>query len=168
MFGYIIFKLFKGIDIREYGSKNVGLINVLCVLGVKYGIFIFLLDCFKGVLLIIIIRYMLGMLELFLILDIYDIFIVFGVVVVIGYIKFIYIGFKGGKVVVIGVGVVIVINLIIGLSGIGLFFIVVFLIKYVLIGLVVVLFFVVVMMWIGVLIKEIWIFVLNLMIFYEL
>ena len=46
-FGYIIPKLFKGIDIREHGSKNVGSTNVLRVLGVKYGVPTFLLDCFK-------------------------------------------------------------------------------------------------------------------------
>lgn len=166
-FGYIIPKLFKGIDIREHGSKNVGSTNVLRVLGAKYGIPTFLLDCFKGALPIIIIRYMLGMSELFLISDTYDISIVFGAAAAIGHIKSIYIGFKGGKAVATGVGAVIAINPIIGLSGIGLFFIVAFSTKYVSIGSVVASFSVVVMMWIGVLIKEIWIPVPNLTISYE-
>src|SRR5690554_3985727 len=156
-FGYIIPKLFKGIDIREHGSKNVGSTNVLRVLGARYGIATFLLDCFKGALPIIIIRYMLGIQNLYLVNSTYDISILYGAAAAVGHIKSIYIGFKGGKAVATGVGAVIAINPIIGLSGILMFFIVAFSTKYVSIGSVVATFFVGVMMWVGVLIKEIWI-----------
>jgi len=166
-FGYIIPKIFKGIDIREHGSKNVGSTNVTRVLGIKYGVSTFLLDCFKGALPIIIIRYMLGNPDLYLIFDTYDISILYGAFAAIGHIKSIYIGFKGGKAVATGVGAVIAINPIIGLSGIAMFFIVAFTTKYVSVGSVVASFFVAVMLWIGILIKEIWIPVPNLVISYQ-
>lgn len=155
-FGYIIPKVFKNIDIREHGSKNVGSTNVIRVLGPKYGIPTFLLDCFKGALPIIIIRYVLGYQELNLV-DIYDISILYGAFAAIGHIKSIYIGFKGGKAVATGVGAVIAINPIVGLSGIAIFFIVAFSTKYVSIGSVVATFLVGVFMWIAVLIPELWI-----------
>ncbi len=47
-FGLIIGKLVKGIDIREYGSGNIGFTNVLRTVGVKSGIFTLLADITKG------------------------------------------------------------------------------------------------------------------------
>lgn len=47
-FSYAIPKLFKGIDIREHGSKNVGTTNVYRVLGAKYALPALILDIFKG------------------------------------------------------------------------------------------------------------------------
>jgi glycerol-3-phosphate acyltransferase PlsY len=44
----IIGKLLRGIDIREHGSGNAGGTNVFRVLGWKPGIFVMLLDTFKG------------------------------------------------------------------------------------------------------------------------
>lgn len=166
-FGYIIPKVFKGIDIREHGSKNVGSTNVLRVLGKRYGIPTFLLDCFKGALPIIIIRYMIGYPDLYLIFDTYDISILYGSFAAIGHIKSIYIGFKGGKAVATGVGAVIAINPIIGLSGIAIFFIVAFSTKYVSIGSVVASFSVAAMLWIGVLFQSIWIDVPGLEVTYQ-
>ncbi len=46
-FGYLI-ALIKGIDIRKYGSGNVGATNVARVLGKKYGIAVYVLDFLKG------------------------------------------------------------------------------------------------------------------------
>lgn len=156
-FGYIIPKVFKGIDIREHGSQNVGSTNVLRVLGKKYGIATFLLDCFKGALPIVVVRYMLGIPDLYLFNNTYDISIIYGAFAAIGHIKSIFIGFKGGKAVATGVGAVIAINPIIGFSGIAIFFIVAFSTKYVSIGSVVATFSVGVMMWLGVLVDQIWI-----------
>ena len=44
----LVSKKFKGIDIREHGSKNAGLTNVFRVLGVKYAIPVALIDFGKG------------------------------------------------------------------------------------------------------------------------
>ena len=47
-FGYLIPKIFKKIDIREYGSRNIGFTNVYRTLGFFYGIFVLILDIGKG------------------------------------------------------------------------------------------------------------------------
>lgn len=49
-FSYIVPKLFKGKDIRNHGSGNVGTSNVTRVLGAKYGAFALLGDVGKGAL----------------------------------------------------------------------------------------------------------------------
>ena len=47
--GFIVGKI-KGIDIREYGSKNAGTTNVLRTMGAKYGIIVFIGDALKCIL----------------------------------------------------------------------------------------------------------------------
>jgi len=46
--GYIIGKLFRGIDLREHGSGNIGATNTLRVLGKPAGIAALILDVAKG------------------------------------------------------------------------------------------------------------------------
>jgi glycerol-3-phosphate acyltransferase PlsY len=41
-------KATKGVDVREYGSKNAGATNTMRVLGVRIGIPVLLIDVFKG------------------------------------------------------------------------------------------------------------------------
>jgi glycerol-3-phosphate acyltransferase PlsY len=45
--GYLLARS-KGIDIRQYGSRNIGAANVLRVMGKKWGYLVFLCDFFKG------------------------------------------------------------------------------------------------------------------------
>ncbi len=47
-FGYLITKAVKGVDIRQYGSGNIGATNVSRVCGKKWGIVVFILDLLKG------------------------------------------------------------------------------------------------------------------------
>lgn len=47
-FGVLVAKKVKGIDIRKFGSKNIGATNVFRVVGKKWGILVFLLDALKG------------------------------------------------------------------------------------------------------------------------
>ena len=47
-FGYVIVKLMKGIDIREYGSHNIGATNVLRVVGWFPALLTLLGDIAKG------------------------------------------------------------------------------------------------------------------------
>ena len=49
-FGLLLGKAFKGIDIREYGSGNIGSTNAIRVLGKKVGYLVFLCDVLKGML----------------------------------------------------------------------------------------------------------------------
>lgn len=47
-FGYWVGKRVKKIDIRNFGSGNIGATNVFRVIGKKWGILVFILDFFKG------------------------------------------------------------------------------------------------------------------------
>lgn len=47
-FGWLIAKLWKGIDLREVGSGNIGATNAYRVLGPVAGVVVFLLDTGKG------------------------------------------------------------------------------------------------------------------------
>src|SRR5215469_6289093 len=47
--GYLVGKLFKGIDIREHGSKSTGATNVLRTLGKWPALVVLLVDVLKGV-----------------------------------------------------------------------------------------------------------------------
>ena len=46
--GFILGKLIRGIDIREHGSGNIGMTNVMRTIGVKAGILVFFADMAKG------------------------------------------------------------------------------------------------------------------------
>src|SRR5713101_2928305 len=47
-FGYLIGRAFKGIDVRRYGSHNIGATNVLRVVGPIPALLTLLLDVTKG------------------------------------------------------------------------------------------------------------------------
>lgn len=47
-FSYLLTRILKGVDIREYGSGNAGATNTLRVLGKGPGILVFVLDALKG------------------------------------------------------------------------------------------------------------------------
>jgi glycerol-3-phosphate acyltransferase PlsY len=97
-FGYIIAKLWKGIDIREHGSKNIGFTNVLRTVGAVPGIIVLILDIGKGLASILIFA-RLGELNL----DILP--VLCGVAAIIGHNWTIYLKFKGGKGIATTIGV---------------------------------------------------------------
>jgi glycerol-3-phosphate acyltransferase PlsY len=45
---YIVGKLFRGIDLREHGSKNLGAANTFRVLGTRFAVPVLLFDVLKG------------------------------------------------------------------------------------------------------------------------
>ncbi|MGL4607387.1 MAG: glycerol-3-phosphate 1-O-acyltransferase PlsY [Eubacteriaceae bacterium] len=87
-FAYIIVKLKKNEDVRDYGSGNAGTTNVLRTMGKNYALPVFLLDALKGCVVIIVGR-LLGVDEIFLALA--------GLAVVGGHNWPVFLQFRGGK-----------------------------------------------------------------------
>ncbi len=92
----------KGIDIRKHGSGNAGATNALRVLGTKIGITVMLLDALKGIIAIILGRWVIQQFG-YGSNQIYD--ITLGVTAIIGHVFSIYLKFKGGKGVATAAGV---------------------------------------------------------------
>lgn len=121
---YIIGKSFKKIDIRNFGSGNVGSTNALRVMGAKLGIFTFLLDILKGVVAVYVGRFILGEIG----------GLIAGLSVVIGHNWPIFIGFKGGKGVATSIGVLFTLFGIIVLIPLIITLIIILISKYVSLG----------------------------------
>ena len=97
---YIFGKLYKGIDIREHGSKNVGATNVFRTLGKVPGSIVLTLDILKGVVAVVAVSY-------FIQVDQVVFYILFGVAAVCGHNWTVFLNFKGGKGVATSLGVLI-------------------------------------------------------------
>ena len=83
---YIFGKIYK-MDIRKKGSGNAGTTNTLRVLGKKVALAVFLIDFFKGFLLVFFVRRYFTM----------EYALIAGVFVVLGHIYTVFLGVKGGK-----------------------------------------------------------------------
>ena len=92
---YFLGKMYKNIDIRNYGSGNSGSTNALRVMGTKFGILTLALDVVKGIVAVLIGRAILGDQGA----------LISGVLVVIGHNFPIFLKFKGGKGVATSIGV---------------------------------------------------------------
>ena len=126
----IISKLFKGIDIREYGSKNMGATNVLRVLGIKYGLLVFLLDAIKASIIIILFKVGIFSVDKYNHLPILS----YGFMAVIGHLFPIFARFKGGKGVACSAGIICSYAPIIAIPTLLVFLIVALTTKYVSLG----------------------------------
>jgi len=89
-FGLWVGQLWKGVDIRTLGSKNIGATNVLRVLGPGPGALVFLLDTLKGCVGVAL-AYKLIPNAHFLV------YIIVGFLGIAGHIFSIFLRFKGGK-----------------------------------------------------------------------
>ncbi len=98
-FGLIISKM-VGVDVRTQGSKNIGATNVNRVLGKKLGFITLICDCLKGLLPMYLAALVLPGLE-----NKEMIVALTGVMAVLGHMFPIYLGFRGGKGVATGMGV---------------------------------------------------------------
>lgn len=92
----------KGVDITKHGSGNAGATNALRVLGTKIGVTVMLLDALKGVVAILIGRWILTLFDIDT-NQIYD--ITLGITAILGHVFSIYLRFKGGKGVATAAGV---------------------------------------------------------------
>lgn len=104
-------KITKGVDIRDYGSGNLGTTNAMRVMGKKLGMVVFLLDVLKGGFVIFLIR--LGLFDAFDMLHP----LLYGLLASVGHIFSIFVKFKGGKAVATSAGIFLFYAPVLGLLG---------------------------------------------------
>lgn len=95
--GLIIGKLLKGVDLRNFGSKNIGATNAFRVLGPWPALLVFLADMTKGLLGVYLGQYLTGTSVGQL---------VGGIFAITGHNWSLFLGFKGGRGVATGLGVI--------------------------------------------------------------
>lgn len=125
----IISRRFFGIDIRDYGSGNMGATNAFRVLGPRYGTIVLLLDASKGMIAV----------GLFYFLPYYltdelqrtNFMIGLGLAAVVGHIFPFFASFKGGKGVATILGMLIAVQPVVALTCMGVFLVVLVLTRYV-------------------------------------
>lgn len=135
-FGVIFGYLIKKVDVRKYGSQNIGTTNTSRVIGLKWGIVVSLLDIFKGAVVIIFVRLLYDYTDNYIInmisfIDDIRIYSLYGLSAVLGHVFPIYLGFRGGKAVATSIGALLAIAPMIGLVGILLFLIILSITGYV-------------------------------------
>ncbi|HUZ60542.1 MAG TPA: glycerol-3-phosphate 1-O-acyltransferase PlsY [Hanamia sp.] len=125
----IVSKAFFNIDIREYGSGNMGATNTFRVLGPKFGTIVMIGDMLKGILAVA----LYNLLPYYLTneLDRTNLMIGLGLAAVIGHIYPIWAGFRGGKGVATLFGMVLAIQPIVAINCVGVFLLVLYLTRYV-------------------------------------
>lgn len=101
-FGFIISKAFKNIDIRNFGSKNIGATNVGRVIGWKYGFLVLILDALKGIVPVMIARFFY---HDFHEMNALNLSIMMGGCAILGHVYTPFLRFKGGKGVATALGV---------------------------------------------------------------
>jgi acyl phosphate:glycerol-3-phosphate acyltransferase len=130
--GLIIGKVFKGIDIRQYGSKNTGATNAVRVLGFRYGVFAFIFDALKGALVIMLVALVIQDPSLYLVSSFQiNLASIYGAAAVLGHVWPIYINFKGGKAVATSAGMIFAIEPWVAVAVIIIFFVIFFITRYV-------------------------------------
>jgi len=121
-FGLILVRVIKGVDIRKIGSGNIGATNVSRVLGLKLGLVSGILDVSKGLIPVIIGKYLgLSTMELFFA----------GFLGVVGHDFSIFLSFKGGKGVAATLGFILALNPLVILIEIVPFFVTFFITRIV-------------------------------------
>jgi len=125
----IISKAFFQIDIREYGSGNMGATNTFRVLGPKFGTIVMVGDMLKGIFAVALYHF----LPYYLTneLDRTNLMIGLGLAAVIGHIYPVWAQFKGGKGVATLFGMVLAIQPVVAISCVGVFLLVLYLTRYV-------------------------------------
>ena len=130
-FAIIITRLVKGVDVRQYGSKNAGATNVCRVAGLKVALLVGLLDLAKG---FVAVFYIARVFPDIGPLTVLQLQIICAVAVVIGHMLTIFAGFKGGKGVLAAAGAFLaLLPLEVGIAF-GIFIIIVIITRFVSLG----------------------------------
>ena len=123
--GVWIGKIFKNIDVRDYGSKNSGATNSYRVLGANLGIAVLIIDVLKG----FIPLYIASKFNLK-----YNDLVILGLVAILAHTFSCFISFKGGKGVATSLGVFLFLAPVITLILLVIFILVVYFTKYISLG----------------------------------
>ncbi len=86
--GYVMGRLLRGIDVRDYGSRRTGGTNVLRTMGLRVAAFVMVVDIAKGAVAVLIARAISG--------EPY-VQTVAGSAAVVGHVWPVYVGFRGGR-----------------------------------------------------------------------
>lgn len=125
----IVSKKFFGIDIREYGSGNMGATNTFRILGSKYGSMVMVFDILKGM----------GAVSLYQFIPSHlhnetfatNLMVGLGLAAVLGHVFPVFAQFRGGKGVATLCGMMLALQPLIAASCIGVFLSVLFFTRYV-------------------------------------
>jgi glycerol-3-phosphate acyltransferase PlsY len=94
---YLTARLFRGIDLREHGSRNLGATNLYRLLGWRFAVPVALFDAAKGFVPVRVFAPQVSSSEL--------VALVFGMTAVVGHVYSVFVGFRGGKGVATAAGV---------------------------------------------------------------
>ncbi|NPV92198.1 MAG: glycerol-3-phosphate 1-O-acyltransferase PlsY [Firmicutes bacterium] len=98
--GYLVGRWFKGLDIRKHGSGNIGTTNAFRILGPGPGALVLLGDVLKGLIAVLVAEYFTSE----------TVALFAGLVAIAGHSWPIYLGFKGGRGVATGAGVILALS----------------------------------------------------------
>lgn len=125
----LVSKAFFNIDIRDYGSGNMGATNTFRILGPRYGVMVMVGDMIKGMLAVFLYHLLPHYLENSL--DRTNLMLALGLSAVIGHIYPMWAEFKGGKGVATLFGMILAIQPVVAVNCVGVFILVLYLTRYV-------------------------------------
>lgn len=123
--GLWLVQAFHGIDIRNYGSKNIGTTNVFRTVGPKTAVLVLIADAFKGILAV-------GIMSYFFHNPLLDVVTALGALL--GHNYSLFLGFKGGKGVATALGLLIFMMPKVAVASFGIWLVFVLLTRYVSLG----------------------------------
>lgn len=123
--GLWLVQAFHGIDIRNYGSKNIGTTNVFRTVGPKTAVLVLISDAFKGILAV-------GIMSYFFHNPLLDVVTALGALL--GHNYSLFLGFKGGKGVATALGLLIFMMPKVAVASFGIWLVCVLLTRYVSLG----------------------------------
>jgi glycerol-3-phosphate acyltransferase PlsY len=132
-FGYILVRVFQGIDVRSIGSGNIGATNVARTGGNGLAIATLVLDVFKGWLPVFLVLH-LPWLASASSAQLHTLATFAALVAVLGHMFPVWLGFKGGKGVATGLGVFLALAPVAVLIAVALFLAIVIFTRYVSLG----------------------------------
>lgn len=123
--GLWLVQAFHGIDIRNYGSKNIGTTNVFRTVGPKTAVLVLAADALKGIVAVAIVSH-------FFASPFLDVVTALGALL--GHNYSLFLGFKGGKGVATALGLLIFLMPKVALGSFGVWLVLVLLTRYVSLG----------------------------------